>query len=337
MTKVRVAVAGANGYAGMTLVSLLLGHPAVELVQLTSRSLAGRPYSSVFPLCNLEGTFEAEPDPGRSEVIFSCLPHGVGAAAASQWVRAGVRVIDLSADFRLHDPDLYPLWYGAAHPAPELLPEAVLGLPELHAEAIRQARIIACPGCYSTAAILALAPAAARGWLGPDVVVDAKSGASGAGRSLSLGTHFAELDESVRAYGLAGHRHHPELTQELAQLSPSALPPITFLTHLVPMVRGILSTCYFDLVVAAEELEAAYRDFYAGQTFTRLVPESPPTKLVSHTNYCAVNVSSQGGKAIVTAALDNLLKGAAGQAVECFNLAFGLEPGLGLEGGAQWP
>jgi N-acetyl-gamma-glutamyl-phosphate reductase len=335
--RVRAAVAGATGYAGMTAVNLLARHPHVELVQLTSRSYAGKPYSAAFPLLDLEGSFSAEPDATGVDVVFSCLPHNAAAGRAAAWLDGRARVVDMSADFRLHDPSLYVTWYRQEHPRPDLLPQAVLGLPELHEDALRQARLVAVPGCYSTAAILALAPAAAAGLIGSDVVVDGKSGVSGAGRSPGLGTHFSEVDESVSAYSTGGHRHVPELVQELAALSDDGAPRITFVPHLVPMVRGILQTCYFDLKGSLGELQDAYREFYAGQPFTRVVDRTPSTKLVSHSNHCLVNVTAQDGKAVVTAALDNLVKGASGQGVECFNLAFGLDRGEGISGPVQWP
>jgi N-acetyl-gamma-glutamyl-phosphate reductase len=336
MPKVRAAVAGANGYAGMTLVNLLALHPGVELCQLTSRSFAGQPYRAAFPLLELEGCFQDEVDPEQVEVVFGCLPHGVGAGCAVGWLRAGCRIIDLSADFRLRDPSLYPRWYGQEHPHPELLAEATFGLPELHAAEIAEARLVAVPGCYSTAAVLALAPAAAAGLIGSDVVVDAKSGISGAGRSPALGTHFSELTESVSAYAIGGHRHLPEIRQELTRLA-GASPRITFVPHLVPMVRGILCTCYFDLVGSLNELRAAYRDFYAAQPFTRVVDRTPPTKLAAYGNRCLVAVDAQDGRAVVTAALDNLVKGAAGQGVECFNLAFGFDRTEALRSPDWWP
>ena len=336
--KVRAAVAGANGYAGMTLVHLLARHPGVELVQLTSRSFAGKPYSDVFPLQGLEGSFLEEPDPAGLEVVFSCLPHNVGAGKAAGWIAGGARVIDLSADFRLRDPAQYPRWYRQEHPAPELLARAVFGLPELHSGELPGAELVAVPGCYSTASILGLAPAVAAGLLGSDVVVDAKSGVSGAGRSPGPGVHFSEVNESLGAYAIAGHRHLPELVQELGGVAAGGQAPrVTFVPHLVPMTRGLLATCYFDLKGSLGQLEDAYREFYAGHPFTRLVAASPTTKLTSHTNLCLVNVSAQGDKAVVTSALDNLVKGASGQAVECFNLAFGHERGAGLEEAVWWP
>jgi len=335
---VRAAVAGANGYAGMTLVHLLARHPGVELVQLTSRSFAGKPYSEVFPLHELEGEFVEEPDPAAADVIFSCLPHNVGAGKAGGWLKAGARVIDMSADFRLRDAGQYPRWYKQEHPVPELLSQAVLGLPELHKDELPGAELVAVPGCYSTAAILGLAPAVAAGLVGSDIVVDAKSGVSGAGRSPGMGVHFSEVNESLGAYAIGGHRHLPELVQELSGLAPDGPPPrVTFVPHLVPMTRGILATCYFDLKGSLADLEDAYQEFYAGEPFTRVLPKSPTTKLASHTNLCLVNVAAQDEKAVVTSALDNLVKGASGQGVESFNLAFGLERTAGLLEPIQWP
>jgi N-acetyl-gamma-glutamyl-phosphate reductase len=335
--KVRVAVAGANGYAGMTAVHLLARHPGVEVSQLTSRSLSGRPFSSVFPLLDLAGEFQAEPDPTGIDAVFSCLPHGIGAARATGWLSAGARVIDMSADFRLRDAGAYPTWYRQEHPAPRLLGKAVFGVPELHERELKDATLVAVPGCFSTAAILALAPAVAAGLAASDFIVDAKSGVSGAGRSPGIGVHFSEINESVGAYAIGGHRHLPELTQELGKLSRNGGVRVTFVPHLVPMTRGILATCYFDLKGSFAELQDAYREFYAGLPFTRVVDFTPTTKLAAHSNLCLINVASQGTKAVVTAALDNLIKGASGQGVECFNIAFGFDRTTGLEGPAQWP
>jgi N-acetyl-gamma-glutamyl-phosphate reductase len=335
--RVKAAVAGANGYAGMTAVNLLARHPGVELSQLTSRSYAGKPYTDVFPLLALEGRFLPEPEPIGLDVIFSCLPHNVGAGKAAAWLAAGVRVIDMSADFRLKDPANYPTWYRQEHPAPELLAEAAFGLPELHERELENAKLVAVPGCYSTATILALAPAVAAGLAASDFVVDAKSGVSGAGRSPGLGTHFSEVNESVGAYAIAGHRHLPEVTQELGKLAGDRQVLVTFVPHLIPMTRGILATCYFDLAGSLAELQDAYQEFYAGQPFTSVVAQSPTTKLASHSNLCLINVAVQGKKAVVTSAIDNLVKGASGQGVECFNIAFGFERTTALEGPVQWP
>ena len=333
--RLKAAVAGANGYAGMTLVNLLSRHPAVEIMQLTSRSFAGKPYASVFPLLELGGEFLSEPAPGGIDVVFSCLPHNVGAAKAGGWLAAGARVVDMSADFRLKDSSQYPKWYRQEHPAPELLAKAVFGLPELHERELADAELIAAPGCYSTAAILALAPAVAAGLAGADIIVDAKSGVSGSGRSPAMGVHFSEVNESLGAYAIEGHRHQPEVVQELAALGGEHT--ITFVPHLAPMTRGILATCYFDLKGSLAQLEGAYREFYAGQPFTRVVAQSPTTKLASHSNLCLINVAAQNDKAVVTAALDNLVKGASGQGVECFNIAFGFDRKTALEAPVQWP
>ena len=333
---VRAAVAGANGYAGMTLVHLLARHPGVELTCLTSRSFAGQPFSAVFPLLDLEGTFLAEPEVDGIDVVFSCLPHNVGASKAEAWLATGTRVIDMSADFRLKDAAQYPVWYKQEHPAPALLRKAVFGLPELHERELKEAQLIAVPGCYSTASILALAPAVAAGVVGSDIVVDAKSGVSGAGRSPGIGTHFSEINESTGAYAIGGHRHLPEVTQELSALSADGL-RVTFVPHLVPMTRGILVTCYFDLKGSLAELADTYAEFYAGQPFTKVLAQSPTTKLASHSNFCLVNVAAQGQKAVVTGALDNLVKGASGQGVECFNIAFGFDRKTALEFPIQWP
>ena len=329
--KLKAAVAGANGYAGMTAVSLLARHPGVELSQLTSRSYAGKAYSEVFPLLDVEGEFLAEPAADGLDVIFSCLPHNVGAATVATWLDAGLRVVDMSADFRLRDSSEYPKWYRQPHPAPALLERAVLGLPELHEDKLKNADLIAVPGCYSTASILALAPAVSAGLVGSDVVIDAKSGVSGAGRSPGLGVHFSEVNETLGAYAIEGHRHLAEIVQELDGLA------VTFVPHLAPMTRGILATCYFDLKGSLGELQEAYREFYAGQPFTKVVDKTPTTKLATHSNLCLVNVSAQGRKAVVTAALDNLMKGASGQGVECFNIAFGFDRTTALVGPVQWP
>src|SRR5258706_3153890 len=216
---VKAAVAGANGYAGMTLVNLLARHPNVKLAQLTSRSYAGKPYSNVFPLLDLGGEFQPDPDPERVDVVFSCLPHGVGATKAAGWLAAGARVIDMSADFRIDEPKQYPVWSRQEHAARGLLAGAVFGLPELHEAELKHANLIAVPGCYSTAAILALAPAVAAGLVGSDIVIDAKSGISGAGTSPRLGAHFSALNKSVGAYAVRRPRHLSGLTQAVRKLS----------------------------------------------------------------------------------------------------------------------
>jgi N-acetyl-gamma-glutamyl-phosphate reductase len=335
--RIRTAVAGATGYAGMTTVNLLSRHPNVDLVQLASRSYAGKPAAAVFPFLHFPAAFVDEVDASQVDAVFACLPHGASASRMGRWLQSGARVIDLSADFRLSDPKQHTRWYQQEHPALELLPIATPGSPELYTNQIRQAQLVAVPGCHATAAILALAPAAASGLVGIDVIVDSKTGVSGAGRSPSLGVHFSEVAESAQAYSVTGHRHLPEVIRALEGLASGPAPQVTLVTHLVPMVRGILATCYFALQGSREELEDLYQDFYVSHPFVHVVPEPPATKLVSHTNHCAIHVSAQGPRAVVVSAIDNLMKGAAGQAVECFNLAFGLDRCQGLEATPQWP
>jgi N-acetyl-gamma-glutamyl-phosphate reductase len=259
-------------------------------------------------------------------------------------VEAGLPVVDISADFRLRDPEEYAAWYGAEHPAPELLERAAYGLTELNRDAIRASRLIANPGCYPESALLALAPAVAEGIIGPDVIIDSKSGVSGAGRSLGLTYHFAEADESVSAYGLAGHRHLPEIVQGLAVMSPGReAPRVTFTPHLIPMTRGILSTCYAPLVTSTpkngQEARALYRDFYRGEPFVRVVEEPPATKQAAGSNVCLVYpaVDERTDRLVVVSVLDNLVKGAAGQAIQNMNAMLGYPETMGLEAPAVYP
>ena len=342
LEKKTVAVVGANGYAGATAVQLLLRHPNVELVRATSRSYAGQELSAAVPGVDSELELVAEPDPGDAEIVVVALPHGMTAGLAGGWRDAGKTVIDLGADFRLKDPAAYQKWYGAEHVNVALLEEAVFGLPEIAEGDLEGAHLVACPGCYSTAAILALYPAVTSGLARPDFIVDAASGVSGAGRSLGLDYQFAEAAEDFRAYGVTGHRHLPEIEQALGL---GGKPPrVTFVPHLVPMVRGILATCYFDLAVGAgiDDLKGAYAETYLGSSFVRVVDAPPRTKQVAGTNLCLIHVTEQsnanhGSRAVVVAAIDNLMKGASGQAVQALNLVMGWPETAGLELAVRWP
>ena len=338
MTKgTSVAVLGATGYAGATAITLLGGHPHARVVRATSRSYAGQKLADVYPGIALDLVLEGEMDPGDAEVVFAALPHGMTGALAGEWLAEGRTVVDLGADFRLIDPSAYATWYGAEHPAPGLLEQAVFALPEIAGERIRGARLLACPGCYSTAAILALHPAATSGLVQADFIVDAASGISGAGRSLSLPNHFAEAAEDFRAYGVTGHRHQAEMLQALAV---DGVPPrLTFVPHLVPMVRGILATCYLELRdgVAFDALAAAYQAAYGDAAFVSISAAPPRTKEVAGTNRASVHVTRQGDRVIVFAAIDNLVKGAAGQGVQALNLAMGWPETAGLEQAPRWP
>jgi N-acetyl-gamma-glutamyl-phosphate reductase len=339
MFRTRVGILNVTGYAGVELARLLAAHPHVDLVSVTGRSAAGQKVGQVFPhMAGLDLTVQAE----LSDVdfIFSALPHHESANQLLPFIERGLPVVDISADFRLKDPTLYEEWYGFRHPAPKLLDDAVYGLPEMYRPKIRRAKLVANPGCYPTASILALAPALKAGIIAGNIIVDAKSGLSGAGRSLKLGSHFCEANEDVTAYAIASHRHQPEIFQEMAALDP-AIGALTFTPHLMPMTRGILATCYATLTEkrTAAEVVALYADFYRDEPCVRVVTEPPHTKHALGSNMCLVyaTVDSRSGLLIAVAAIDNLVKGAAGQAVQNMNLMLGLPETAGLPLVAQFP
>ena len=339
---IRAAIINVTGYVGAELARLLAQHPSFEIACVTGRSEVGKRLPQVFPhLWSVDLPIVADVE-GEVDVIFSGLPHAAAAERLADYVRGGVPVVDASADFRLYELERYEQWYGE-HPAPELLADSVYGLPELHRDAIREARLVGVPGCYPTSAILALAPLAAAGWLAGRTVVDAKSGVSGAGRGLKLTSHFSEVDSSLSAYGLAGHRHHPEMVQELSALQdPSAADvEVTFVPHLIPMTRGILATCYPTLRedalppdpdARAAALRERYDDFYADHPFVHIADAPPATKQTLGANACLVypTVDAPTGEVTVISCIDNLVKGAAGGAVQCANLMFGLPEDAGL-------
>jgi len=365
---IKVGIINVTGYAGAELARLLYTHPEVELLSVSGRSAAGKPLAEVFPhLACYDLTIGEESD--AVDFAFSALPHAASAEACAPLVRAGVPVVDISADFRLRDAKEYAEWYGGEHPAPDLLLQAVYGLTELNREAVQQSKLIANPGCFPEGALLALAPAVKAGIIGSDIIVDSKSGISGAGRGLDLKYHFGEADESVSAYGLSGHRHLPEIVQELARMWPQAeapmvidktvrvwpadepraggAPRVTFTPHLIPMTRGILSTCYAPLLPGAlpsgEEAKNAvrdlYRDLYAGEPFVRVVDSPPATKQTRGNNMCLVypTVDVRTDRLVVVSVLDNLVKGAAGQAIQNMNAMLGLPEAMGLDAPAVYP
>ena len=346
MSKTKVGIINVTGYAGVELARLLYRHPEVELASVTGRSAAGQKLGAVFPhLASIDLTIEAEL--GEVDLAFSAMPHKESAKEIIPLLKRGIKVVDISADFRLKDAAEYPSWYGFTHPAPELLKQAVFGLPELYQPQIASARLVANPGCYPTGAILALAPAVKAGLIEPDIVIDSKSGVSGAGRTLSLQTHYSEASEDVTAYALEGHRHLPEIIQELKLLRPQQPPSVTFVPHLIPMTRGILTTSYATLSpgkVAAgkkgkEEIRQLYLDFYKDKPFIRVVEFSPHTKHTWGNNLCLIHptIDRSGEKLIVISCLDNLVKGAAGQAIQNMNLMLGLPETTGLEALAIYP
>jgi N-acetyl-gamma-glutamyl-phosphate reductase len=332
-SRIPVAVVNGTGYGGVELLRLLAGHPTFDVVEVTARSEAGRPLRAVFPhLPSLDLTFSERVE--RAELVFVALPDHAAVELVPELLAAGRRVVDLSAGFRLTRPALYPEWYGYEHSAPALLEDAVYGLAEWNREAVAQARLVACPGCYPTATLLAMAPALVNGLVEPDVIVDAKSGVSGAGRTLKLSSHFSEVNEDTAPYGLGTHRHWPEIVQELERLLGAAALRLTFTPHLVPMTRGILATCYAPLRsgATAASVAEAYSRAYADTPFVRVVDQPPHTKWTFGSNLCFVytTVDVRAGRLIAIAALDNLVKGAAGQAVQCANLMYGLPETLGL-------
>jgi N-acetyl-gamma-glutamyl-phosphate reductase len=340
MQKTNVAIVGASGYSGQELVRLLLRHPHVVITCFTSRQYAGKPVTDIFPKFRglIDATF-VEPKVGDivasgAQAVFLALPHGVAAEYAVPLLERGIKVFDLSADFRLKSAAVYKDFYEHDHPAPALLARAVYGCPEIRRDAIRQADLIACPGCYPTSIILGCAPALKKGLVKPaGIVVSSMSGVSGAGRKVAEEYIFPECNESARAYGIPKHRHLSEIEQELSLLAGTEL-KITFTPHLIPINRGIVSTIYLDLAktVTTDEVLALYRDFYAGEKFVRVSKALPDTKNVQETNFIDISarVDARTGKLIVVSAEDNLTKGAAGQAVQCLNLVCGYNETTGL-------
>jgi N-acetyl-gamma-glutamyl-phosphate reductase len=300
--------------------------------------MAGKRLSEVFPHLFALDLPVLETLPEGCDVVFSALPHAAAAETLAPIIESGMPVVDVSADFRLQDVAAYEAAYETTHPAPGLLPRAVFGLPELHRDAIRNTQLAAAPGCHSTGVILALAPLFAAGLIEHSVVADTKTGLSGAGRAFSLPVHFSEADENVSPYGLDGHRHVPEMIQELMFVRGRKTEPVTvtFVPHYIPMTRGILSTCYADALVGVSldraEIMQLYRDFYRESPFIHVSESSPSTKAVAGTNYCVVHpsVNLQTRKIVVTSALDNLGKGAAGAMVQCMNLMRGYDEDAGL-------
>ena len=342
----KAGIINVTGYAGSELARILYRHPHVEISSVTGRSAAGQKLGSVFPhlsALDLEITEDLADD---VDVVFSALPHKASAEAVIPLLAKGTRVIDISADFRLKQANQYEEWYGVQHPDPSYLEDAVYGITELHEEEISRAQLIANPGCYPTSAILAMAPAVKLGLIEPDIVIDSKSGVSGAGRGLSMSTHYSEVNENTMAYSLAGHRHLPEITQELALLTDQPL-EITFLTHLVPMTRGILSSCYSRLkqghtlmnTGTISDVKEAYKEFYKDHPFVVITDTPPQTKQTLGNNQCLIHptIDLRTNRLIVISCIDNLVKGAAGQAVQNMNLMYQLPEETALESLAVYP
>ena len=337
----RVAIAGASGYTGFELLRILCAHPSVRVSTITSRQQKGQRIDDFYPAlkrhCDL--VFE-DTDPEKlaasADLVFTALPHQASMDIIPSLLDRGVRVVDLSADYRLRDPEVYGRWY-SAHKTPELLKEAVYGLPELYRDKIRTARLVANPGCYPTSVILASAPPLWRGLIYPETIIaDSKSGVTGAGRTMDLGVHFCEVNEGLKAYKVGEHRHTPEIEQELSVLAGRAL-TVNFTPHLIPMSRGILSTVYSNLkeAVGSADVEDAFRSFYKDEPFVRLGNHEhlPVSLQVRGSNYCDLGwrVDERTRRLIVISVIDNLTRGASGQAVCNMNIMCGLPEDTGLK------
>jgi N-acetyl-gamma-glutamyl-phosphate reductase len=338
---VRAAIVGASGYAGAELVRLLAGHPHAEIDALYARGRDDTPLADEFPhLAPLDlRLVDGVPEPGSVDVAFLALPHGQSAELAVRLAAGGTTVIDIGSDLRLADPAAYLDWYGFEHPAPDALAEAVYGLTELARDQLPGARLIANPGCYPTASLLALAPFAHAGVLAGDVVVDAKSGVSGAGRGAGTDFLYTELEGGTRAYGIPRHRHTPEITQGLAAAGGGEI-AVTFVPHLIPQVRGIIATCYLTLADDLDDrvLRDILDEAYADEPFVHPMATPPSSKLASGSNHAFVYAARTGPRrAVVIGAIDNLGKGAAGQAVQNMNVALGLPETAGLTAVGVYP
>ena len=341
----KVGIINVTGYAGSELARILYRHPEVQITSVTGRSAAGKRLPEAMPhlwQIDLPITSAIE-EP--VDVVFSALPSGASAEALAPLVERGVKAIDIAADFRIRDPKIFSMAYNVDHPAPQLLGSAVYGLPEIHREAIKNTNLVANPGCYPEASILALAPAIREGLVVNDIIIDAKSGISGAGRggqSTNIMDQYSEANENVIAYGLNGHGHQPEIAQELADLGEADTTKVTFVPHRIPMTRGILATCYAPLndeTMSKQAIWDVYNEFYRDEPFVKVTPEPPQTKHTLGSNFCLVHptVDVEAGRLIVVSCLDNLVKGAAGQAVQNMNLMYGLPENMSLESLAVYP
>ncbi|MFZ5969777.1 MAG: N-acetyl-gamma-glutamyl-phosphate reductase [Bacillota bacterium] len=338
---IKVGVIGSTGYAGQQLVWLLNRHRQVHIVFLSSHNNTDMSFSEVYPQYvdfihnNCIDIHSAEELLPEIDALFIALPHGKAFDITAKALALGVKVIDLGADFRIKHADIYQQWYNVEHTAADLLDSAVYGLPELHRDAIKKADLIANPGCYPTASILALVPLLKESLIDPtSIIIDAKSGVSGAGRSLNLATLYTECNESIKAYGIASHRHTPEIEQELSLIGKQDI-TLSFTPHLTPMNRGILATCYANVKESmdTEALYKVYQDFYHDEFFVKVVQSVPETRYVKGTNFCHIGLKAdpRTGRVIVVSAIDNLIKGAAGQALQNMNLLFGIDETEGLE------
>ncbi len=341
--KLKIGIVGGTGYTGVELLRLLAIHPQVELTAITSRGEAGLPVADLFP--SLRGFIDlAFSDPATADltacdVVFFATPHGVAMSQAQALLKAGVKIIDLAADFRLQDTAVFEQWYKMPHRCPDILGQAVYGIPELYREQIKTAKVIGNPGCYPTTVLLGLAPLLELGLIdfAAPIIADAKSGVSGAGRKAEISTLFAESSDNMKAYGVSGHRHHPEIHAQMTQLAAGKAIDFIFVPHLVPMIRGMLSTIYVKLSATAQtaDLQALYEQRYANEAFVDVLPAGslPETRSVRGANQLRIALHQQADSRYLTVIVvqDNLVKGAAGQAIQNMNIMFGLDENSGLQ------
>lgn len=345
MAKVRVGIVGGTGYTGVELVRLLVQHPEVDLVALTSRAEAGRKVADLYPnlrdRCELAFSEPDDPSLLACDVVFFATPHNVAMKSVPDMLARGQKVIDLSADFRLRDASQWSHWYNEAHAAPELLEQAVYGLPERNRNAIAKAQLVACAGCYPTAVQLGFMPLLESNLVdSAHLIANAASGVSGAGRQANVANLFAEMSDSFKAYGVSGHRHLPELEQELGQINGSPV-GLTFVPHLLPTIRGIHATLYATLVGDCDDIQSLFEDRYREEPFVDVLApgDYPQTRSVRGSNHCRIAVArpQQRDTVVVMSVIDNLVKGASGQAVQCMNIMCGFPETDGLTGIAMMP
>jgi N-acetyl-gamma-glutamyl-phosphate reductase len=342
---IKIGIVGGTGYTGEELLRLLAGHPNTELVAITSRSEKGKPVSALFP--NLRGIIDlafTEPTVANlkhCDVVFFATPHGVAQSLVPEILAAGIQVIDLSADFRIRDIDIWEKWYAQKHAAPQLVSEAVYGLPEFNRDAIANAKLVACPGCYPTSVQLGLKPLLLAGVIDvADIIANSASGVSGAGKQANVATLLSEAGDNFKAYGASGHRHQPEIEQGLADMAGEPV-AITFVPHLLPIIRGIHTTLYVDLKQQDTDVQGLFEAHYANEPFVDVLePNSyPETRTVRGSNHCRVAIHRPGNskKVVILVVEDNLTKGASGQALQCMNIMFGLDEDAGLTMPALMP
>lgn len=348
MSKIKIGIIGGTGYTGVELLRLLVNHPQADVVLITSRSEAGRAVSDLFP--SLRGFTQlcfSKPESSSfndCDVVFSATPNGIAMTHASELLKNGVRLIDLAADFRIKDVDVWSKWYGMDHACPELVEQAIYGLPEVNRDLVKNAQVIANPGCYPTATTLGFLPLIENNIVDiSDLVADTKSGVTGAGRGASVANLYSEVNDSFKAYAVAGHRHHPEISQNLSETAGKNV-NLTFVPHLTPMLRGIHATLYANMLdpkQPVEEIQSAFEARYENEPFVDVMPlgSHPDTRSVKTSNMCRIALHKTGGsgKLVVLSVIDNLTKGAAGQAIQNMNIMFGINETMGLNSPAVQP